>query len=134
MPTIHAPSYSPSGGNTGMPKGKRTIIAGGRDITDYFHLEEALESCRFDISEVVSGGAEGADKLGERYAKGAGLALRVIPADWAKYGKSAGPIRNRQMAEYAQALIAIWDGKSRGTANMLEEARARGLLVHVHLV
>lgn len=112
----------------------KTIIAGGRDVVDYFHLEEALEGYRCDISEVVSGGAQGADALGERYAKGAGLPLKVFKADWQANGKAAGPIRNRQMAEYAQALIAIWDGKSAGTKNMIEEARSRGLHVHVHMI
>src|SRR5262245_15599194 len=122
------PSYSPTGA-----KGYRTIIAGSRCITNCLDLMDALDGCRFDISEVVSGGAEGADKLGERYAKDAGLKLTVVPADWKTYGKSAGPIRNRQMAEYAQALIALWDEESAGTRNMIEEARKRGLLVHVHL-
>jgi hypothetical protein len=111
----------------------KTIIAGGRDVTEYFHLEEALESYRNDITEVVSGGASGADALGERYARGSKLPIKRFPADWSQ-GKAAGPIRNRQMAEYAEALIAIWDGKSRGTANMIEEAKKRGLLVHVHLI
>lgn len=111
-----------------------TIIAGGRDITDYDHLQDALEAYRNDITEVVSGGAEGVDAMGERYAKGAGLPLKVFKADWAANGKAAGPIRNRQMAEYAQALLAIWDGKSRGTANMIEEARKRGLFVQVHMI
>lgn len=112
----------------------KTIIAGGRDITDYFHLEEALEAYRNDITEVVSGGAEGADSLGERYAKGAGIPLKIFKADWATNGKAAGPMRNRQMAEYAQALLALWDSKSRGTANMIEEARKRGLFVQVHMI
>jgi hypothetical protein len=112
----------------------KTIIAGGRDVTEWHHLMEALESYRNDITEVVSGGAQGADALGERYAREAGLPLKRFPADWAKNGKAAGPIRNREMAAYAQALIALWDGKSRGTANMIEEARARSLNVHIHLI
>ena len=57
--------------------------------------------------------------------------MRVFPADWDKYGKRAGYLRNVQMAEYADALLAFWDGESRGTKNMIDEALSRGLKVGV---
>lgn len=82
--------------------------------------------------EIVSGGSGNMDKLGERWAIYNDAELRVFKvdeADWKKHGKAAGPIRNRQMAEYADALVLIWDGKSRGSKNMLEEAQKRGLRV-----
>ena len=112
----------------------RVIIAGTRTFDDYDLLCKYVDIKLSNICqsiEIVSGGARGADALGERYAKDRGYKLRVFPADWNKYGKRAGYLRNVQMAEYADALIAFWDGKSRGTANMIAEARALGLLVGV---
>lgn len=85
----------------------------------------------FDISEVVSGHARGVDQMGERWAKEHGIPVRVFPAEWGKYGKSAGPKRNLQMAEYAEAVILLWDGVSRGTRSMREIALAKGLKVFV---
>jgi hypothetical protein len=101
----------------------KTIIAGCRDFTDYNLLEAKVDYYRKDhaITEVVCGGATGADALGENYAIQNGIPVKGFPADWNKHGKAAGPIRNRQMAEYADVLIAVWDGKSRGTKNMIDE-------------
>jgi hypothetical protein len=108
------------------------IIAGGRDYTDYDHVVTCVKDSGFEITEIVSGGATGADALGERYAKEHGIKLRRMPAEWKKHGKAAGPIRNREMAEVADGLIAFWDGESRGTKNMIEEAEKRGLKVKVY--
>jgi hypothetical protein len=110
------------------------IIAGGRDIHDYELLKEAIQECQFPIATVVSGGAKGVDALGEKYAEENGLNLKIFNADWESHGRAAGPIRNRKMAENADALIAIWDGKSRGTKNMIETATKLGLLVYVKRV
>ena len=111
----------------------KVIIAGGRDFTDYELLKKA---CNFYLKntadiEIVSGHAPGADALGEQYAKEKNLLLTIIPADWANFGKAAGPKRNEKMGEYADALIAFWDGKSRGTKNMIELATEKGLKVKV---
>ena len=114
-----------------IPK-RRVIIAGGRDITDYDLVLEAIEQSRFQIDVVVSGGASGVDSLGERFAEESDLDLTIFRADWQTYGRAAGPIRNRKMAENADALIAVWDGKSRGTKNMIETATKLGLHVYVH--
>jgi hypothetical protein len=109
----------------------RVIIAGGRDYHNYNTVLDAIVECNFNIQTVVSGGAKGVDALGEKYAVDADVKLVVYPADWEKNGRAAGPIRNRKMAENADALIAIWDGKSRGTKNMIETATKLGLLVYV---
>jgi len=109
----------------------KTIIAGGRDVNDYALLLAAIEEANFTITEVVSGGAKGADALGEQYAESMNLTLKIYPADWEKNGRAAGPIRNRQMAEYGEQLIALWDGKSRGTKNMIETATKKGLTIYV---
>ena len=107
----------------------RVIIAGTRTFSDYDLLcervDDLLAKCKDKEIEIVSGGAKGADALGERYAEEHGLPCKVFPADWDKYGKAAGPIRNKQMAEYADACIVFWDGKSRGTNNMITEVRGR---------
>jgi hypothetical protein len=109
----------------------RVIIAGGRDYHEYDTLIDAVNESGFLIETVVSGGATGVDALGERFAKESGLLLEVFPADWKTHGKAAGPIRNRQMAKNAEALIALWDGNSRGTKNMIETATKLGLKVYV---
>ena len=108
----------------------KVIIAGSRGIDDYGLVEQAILASGFNITEVVSGGCHGVDKLGERWAKENIVPVKIFPADWSK-GKSAGPIRNGQMASYADALIAIWANNSKGTANMIDQAENNGLLVYV---
>jgi len=97
----------------------KVIIAGSRTITDYEFVLEAIEESGFKITEVVSGCANGVDKLGERYALENNIPIKLFPAQWIKYGRGAGIIRNKEMAEYADALIACWDGTSAGTRNMM---------------
>lgn len=114
----------------------RVIIAGGREFQDYnlvkervgYYLQNRLKS---DTVIIVSGHASGADALGERYAQEHGLKYELYPADWNTYGKAAGFRRNTQMAKVADALIAFWNGESRGTKNMIETAKAKGLRVAV---
>jgi hypothetical protein len=97
------------------------------------HVVRAIQSCpwRDQIAAVLSGACSGADRHGEVWALGREIRLELYPAKWELYGKSAGPIRNRKMADQADGLIAVWDGKSRGTANMIREAQKRGLRVHI---
>lgn len=86
----------------------------------------------FGITEVVSGGAPGVDEAGARWARGKHLPVKRFPANWDKHGKAAGPIRNEQMAEYADAAICVFlNGESRGTADMLARIRAKGKRVYV---
>lgn len=105
----------------------KTIIAGLRNFHDYGFVADCLAKTDIQITEVVSGRASGVDHLGEIWAKAKGLPIKVFRADWDKYGKAAGPIRNKQMAQYAEALIAFWDGKSPGIGSMLREADRAGL-------
>jgi hypothetical protein len=112
-----------------------TIIAGTREISDYNLLEYAIEQSGFTITQVVSGRARGPDQMGETWAaKNDVLPIKMFAADWEKYGLSAGPIRNQQMAEYSQQLLALWDGQSTGTKDMIERAVVEGLTVFVLLV
>jgi len=114
----------------------RVIIAGTRNFSNYELLKEKcdniLSSKRQNSNIVIlSGTAKGADRLGERYARERGFLLRRFPADWDKDGNKAGPIRNAKMADNADALIAFWDGTSRGTAHMIMTAKERGLVTRV---
>lgn len=115
----------------------KVIVAGSRGFCDYRlmakKLDYLLSSKSHDEIIVVSGGARGADSLGERYAREHKLKLKVFPADWDTFGKRAGYLRNKQMAEYADALVAFWDGQSRGTQHMIELARQYGLAVRIVL-
>lgn len=112
----------------------KTIIAGGRNITDYSYVEAAVKESGFNITEVVSGCARGADTLGEKYANNNGIAIKKFPADWDTHGKRAGHIRNCQMGDYADALIALWDGQSKGTKHMIDYATKKELEVFVYMV
>ena len=108
----------------------KTIVAGTRAFDNWALMQKTLDTIE-GITEIVSGRAKGADQMGEWYAKIKDLPVKMFPAKWELYGKAAGPIRNRKMAENASALIAVWDGASRGTKNMIETAQKRGLLVYV---
>lgn len=112
----------------------RVIIAGGRDFAEldllYKKCDKALKNK--EKVEIVSGVAKGADKIGEEYAAHRGHQLKQFPADWETHGKSAGYIRNELMAKYADALIAFWNGKSRGTKHMIDLANKHGLKVKVY--
>jgi hypothetical protein len=113
----------------------KVIIAGGRDIAaDEVSIASVVRSSGFAIGEVVSGGASGVDALGEAWATENGIPLKVFKADWDTHGRAAGPIRNREMACYGEALILIWNGESRGSASMLGEARSRDLPVYQFMV
>lgn len=109
----------------------KVIVAGSRTITALAPVARALEYSGFPVTEVVSGGARGADRLGEEWARLQGIPVMLIPAAWGLHGKAAGPRRNSQMAAYADALVAVWDGKSRGTEDMIEQMRTLGKPVFV---
>jgi hypothetical protein len=113
----------------------KVIIAGSRSFNDYELLERLLDMYlqRYsaDQIEIVSGGARGADRLGERYARSRGMALKVMPADWNRYGKSAGYRRNEEMAQYATHCIVFWDGESPGTQHMIDLANQYDLALRI---
>lgn len=107
---------------------KRVVVAGCRYYQDYEAAKTYLEMCIQNIRQTytlifLSGGCKGADMLGERYANENGFRIERYPANWKKFGKSAGPRRNRQMAKACDYCICFWDGKSRGTASMIFYAK-----------
>ena len=115
----------------------RMIIAGGSDFTDTYsagvYLIKLVEEKKIpDTPTIISGGARGADKVGENLAKMFDLPLEIYPADWNTYGKSAGYRRNTQMADTADVLIAFWDGKSRGTSHMISTMQKQNKPVYVY--
>ncbi len=133
-----------------MSKTLKVIIAGGRKFNNYPLLESYCTHVLQNQSniEIVSGTANGADMLGEKFAIDHNLGLKSFPAPWNdiegrrentigtrangdKYWKGAGMFRNQQMADYADALIVFWDGKSRGTGAMVNMAKRAGLKVRV---
>ena len=107
----------------------KTIIAGSRTINDYALVEEAIKESGFEITKVISGMAKGVDTLGEIWAHRNNIGIHYCPPDWKKFGKSAGYIRNTEMAEIADALIVIIEGESRGSTHMLKIATEKGLQV-----
>lgn len=112
----------------------RVIIAGSREFSDYQLLCEKMDRLLSNINGpivVVCGKARGADTLGEQYAQERGYEVHYFPADWERYGKSAGYRRNAMMAENADALVAFWDGESMGTRHMISIAKSHGLKVRV---
>lgn len=114
----------------------KVIIAGSRGFSNYKLLKETCDKLLKEKKKthnvvVISGNAKGADSLGEKYSNDEDLDLEIFPADWKKFGKSAGFRRNEQMAEFADALIAFWDGKSRGTKHMIDTATEKGMNVKV---
>lgn len=112
----------------------KVIVAGSRGITDYEIVKGSIEASPFIISEIVSGGARGVDRLGERWAEETNCPYTRFPAEWHKHGRSAGYIRNTHMANYADALIAIWDGHSPGTRHMIKAAREKGLEIFTTII
>ena len=98
----------------------KIIIAGGRDFNNYYILEKVLNSFKELIDEIISGDARGADELGARWATSNNIHVNHFPANWDYYGKAAGFIRNIEMADNADALIAFWDNKSKGTGHMIK--------------
>ena len=109
----------------------RTIVCGSRDAP-LFAVAVALARCGWTPSVVLSGGARGADAHGEAWAKGAGIPVERYPADWDRHGKVAGFMRNAEMVTRAEAVVAVWDGSSHGTADTVRLATEAGLRVFVH--
>lgn len=109
----------------------RVVIAGSRSITKMAIVEKAIKDSGFKIESVISGCARGVDQLAIQWAEQNGIRVYRFPAQWDTWGKSAGYRRNTRMAEVCDAVIAIWDGKSRGTAHMIEEAKRLGKKVYV---
>lgn len=109
----------------------KVIVAGGSDFKCIIAVHRAMYDSGFEITEVVTGGATGVDALAKSIAGICRHGHKEFIADWKSYGLIAGPMRNRKMAEYADALVAVWDGKSKDTANMINQATNLNLDVHI---
>lgn len=111
----------------------RLIVAGSRDFTDYDLAETVIREFMKDheVTEIVGGGARGADALGKRFAETHGIPYKEFPADWNGLGKRAGYVRNVDMAEYSDMLIAFWDYESKGTKHMINIAFKRNLITYI---
>jgi hypothetical protein len=113
----------------------KVIIAGSRSFSDVDAVrlvDVATVASGFEITEVVSGGARPIDQTGECWANERGVPIRRFLPQYHRYPRHVAPVmRNQEMAEYADALIAIWDGVSRGTADMVRRANQRGMPVYV---
>ena len=107
---------------------KRIVVAGSRDYENYEEVKTYIEACIRELQKkntliFLSGGCRGVDMLGERYAKENGFPIERYPANWKKYGKSAGPKRNLQMVRICDGVICFWDGKSKGTDGHTKQRR-----------
>lgn len=113
----------------------KVIIAGSREI-EAINVDEAMNASGFRsaLKEVVSGGAQGVSQSGEDWAQMSRIPVKVFPAEWSKFGKGADVKRNEQMAEYADALVLIWNGRSTGIRSLQQTAERHGLKVYVHKV
>ena len=119
----------------------KLIIAGSRDFNDVqlalrsfleFSNEITSETGVIEpIKEIVSGGARGADRLGEDIARMCHISVKRFIPDWDALGKRAGYVRNAEMGDYADALLAFWDKESKGTKQMIDYAIKKGLRVRV---
>jgi hypothetical protein len=111
---------------------RRVLVCGSRSFDNYPLMKSILDKHYKDgYILIVSGGAEGADKLAERYAKENGLEMKIFEAEWHIYGKKAGPIRNEKMVAFADEGVAFWDENSPGTRDSIKKLRNAGKLVRV---
>lgn len=116
---------------------QRIIVAGSRTINDPLTVRETLRESPFTLRdvEIVTGGARGVDAAAKQFAsERMQLDHQEVEAAWDEHGRAAGPIRNEEMAGYADALVAVWDGESSGTRNMIVTALDHGLDVYVKQV
>lgn len=97
----------------------KVIVAGSREIFDYNLVKQEIEKCPWEITEIVQGGARGVDSCAFSYAVMNGIKVIEFSALWNEFGKYAGIERNIRMSQYGDCLLAIWDGESYGTANMI---------------
>lgn len=111
----------------------KVLICGSRGISDPAVVSQAIEESGLRPTQIISGGARGVDRLAAGYAAAKGIEFVEYPAEWDKYGKRAGFLRNYVMVGAADAVIAVWDGSSPGTKHSIEYARSRGKQVFVYL-
>jgi hypothetical protein len=107
----------------------KTAVIGSRGFNDYVLLKQTLDACF--ISEIISGGAIGADQMAERYAEEKGIATLIFKPNYAAFGRRAPLVRNKEIVNTSERVIAFWDGKSRGTAHAVSYAKSRGKRVDI---
>ena len=116
----------------------KVTVGGCRDYAEkeeiFRVLDEALAPFSPKDTVILSGHCSGVDRVAERYAEERGLGLRIVPADWRRYGRGAGPVRNRQMVEESDLVIAFWDGRSKGTASLIAAAEKLGVPLRVERI
>ena len=119
----------------------KLAIIGGRDFTNFVKADQSLQDHFKDhdgeifyiaLDEIVSGGARGSDAIGKRLAEKYGIKYTEFPADWDKYGKSAGFKRNQQIIDACDMVLAFWDGQSKGTLHMINIAKEKELKVFIY--
>jgi hypothetical protein len=112
----------------------KVIIAGSRsEQPSPFAMANIVAASGFNVTQVFEGGARGVDRSARFWATSESIPVQTFEADWTTHGKAAGPIRNQAMLDAgADALIAVWDGESRGTADMIRRAERKGIPVHVY--
>lgn len=112
----------------------RTIIAGSRSCVLIEPLLQALKEFPFKITTVISGTARGVDTLGEYWARMNNIPVEQYPADWSRFGKRAGYVRNEQMAKVAEGALILWDGFSPGTKHMINICEQNNLPYYVYML
>ncbi len=110
----------------------RTIIAGSRENISFDDVLNAIRLAPWEPTILISGTARGVDRMGESWANANNIPIEKYPANWNKYGKRAGYLRNEEMAKNAEALIAVWDGKSKGTKHMINIAKKYNLRCFIY--
>jgi predicted Rossmann fold nucleotide-binding protein DprA/Smf involved in DNA uptake len=114
-----------------MHKFNKIGVVGSRSFNDYHFMKKMLDN--FIVKEsIISGGAIGADKLAKRYAIDHSIPIKEFLPDWTRHGKAAGPIRNKIIVDNSDAIIAFWDGKSKGTKSTISIAKEQGKKVFVY--
>ncbi len=109
----------------------KLAIVGSRNFTDYKRFSQIIGKIKGQITLIVSGGARGADTLAERYAKEKAIPYLIFPANWDKYGKQAGPLRNQDIVDNADTMVAFLAPESRGTKDSIKKAQAKRIPVHI---
>lgn len=104
----------------------KLAVVGGRSFDDYSLLRKSILQNFKGVKIIVSGGAKGADSLGERYAREFNLETLIFLPDWSRWGKTAGYVRNQDIIKNADYVIAFWDGKSKGTKSSIDIAKSLG--------
>lgn len=110
----------------------KVIIAGSRTLE--LDLTDIVKASGFTVTTVVEGGARGIDYAARMWAEANNIPVITMKADWDLYGNAAGPVRNEDMANIADALIAVWDGSSRGTQHMIRAMNKKKKPVYIHRV